>query len=93
MVSDFIDEYNGCLRLSDEEHALAKVTPCWASILDRQQTRSVRHCDVQGRHSDVTISKGCSTQGRPFCCKRSKRSTVGALQCFVRAKTRDLICW
>ena len=55
MVSDFIDEYNGCLRLSDEEHALAKVTPCWASILDRQQTRSVRHCDDPVHHSDVLI--------------------------------------
>ena len=26
MVSDFIDEYNGCLRLTDEEYALAQVT-------------------------------------------------------------------
>ena len=26
MVSDFRDEYNGCLRLTEEEYALAKVT-------------------------------------------------------------------
>ena len=36
-------------------YVTTQICCCWATILDRQQTRSVRHCDVQGRHSDVLI--------------------------------------